>query len=547
MGKDEKKEFIFKNLDREGISVSDPSKGDNYASNAIFPFYKKHIGKFVLQAAGNQYTEIDITGPPGYTSSVYYPLMFWLRRQGWKTEKADESIDVSPMHSAYYQLTMKQKEDLEAKVKAGIASAAQAVSDYELLSHDERKYKEFLRYYGYRTKKENSGGKTDEDDANDLDLSDDEDKLAKRRDAHSLKAFFIDQVDAHTGDVSLRNIVQRWPTIITDFMRIKDEHIDIESARAALGISKAEAVVLVTKNKLYQEWKTMFLPEVKNRYGRIKGLINSRKKSIEEYKDWVKPYVAKHQLIKDSMSDSGSRMNRSTSFFAAGGHATSSVNITIWIWKDFQPQEFYVSPGEAVAYKKIDPYDKWTQENLIWHEKHGLVASYPWITDKWVDNMVYGKKDGGKPDDPAPGSIMADWMVSFRNYYTFMIVKFSKGNIRFPDGFELEDGIFNLNHILMSQNALLVKLLELKAKQYQFEKYINDLLGVESDFLEGKKTIFKPGKDFELPFKMRFLRSGPYEPTFKDRITRTYLIPMGRYIWAPILARIKHLSGYGKV
>lgn len=531
MGKDENKEFIFKNLDREGISVADPSKGDNYANDDIFPFYEKNRGRLVIQAAGNQYTEIDITGPPGFTSSVYYPLMFWLRRQGWKTEKADESIDVSPMHSAYYQLTMKQKEDLEAKVKAGIASAAQAVSDYELLSHDERKYKEFLRYYGYRTKKENSI-KAEGDDANELDLGDNEEKLAKRRDHHSLKAFFIDQVDAHTGDVSLRNIVQRWPTIITDFMRLKDEHLDIDSARNALGISKAEAVVLVTKNKLFQEWKRMFLPEVKNRYSRIKGLITSRKKSIEEYREWVKPYVAKHQLIKDSMSDSDRRRDRSTSFFAAGGHATSNVALTIWIWKEFQPQEFYVPSGEALAYKKVEPDDDWTRKNLIWHEKNGLVASYPWITDKWVDKRIK--------------EIKKDWMIETRHNYTFMIIKFFKSNIRFPDGFELEDGIFNLNHILMSQNVLLVKLLELKAKQYQFEKYINDLLGVESDFLEGSRPVFNPGKSFQMPFGMRFLRNGPYEPTFKDRITRGYLIPMGRYIFAPIVARIKHLSGYGK-
>ena len=527
------KEFIFKDLDRESISVANPTKGDYFSNENINKFYKRNMGKIVMLAAGNQYTSLNITGPPGCTSGIYYPLCFWVRRQGFATEKADESIDVTPMHSAYYQLTSKQKEDLEAKIKSGIASAAQAVSDFELLSHDERKYKEFLRYFGYRTKKENAGKKKPEkepDDYNELDIDEKEDAIRKRMDEHSLKAFFIDQVDAHTGDVALRNIVQRWPTLITDFMRISDSHLDTEKIRKDLQISKAEAIVLITKNKLFIEWKNMFLPEVKNRYLRIKQLLNSRKKSIEEYREWVKPYVAKHQLIKDALSGSNDRMNRSSSFFLSGGHAASATNVVLWLWKDFQPQEFYVPPGEASAYKKIDPYDKWTKDNLIWHPEHGLVASYPWITEKWIDERVK--------------EIKKDWMNEFRHYYSFIILKFKKSNLRFPDGREIEDGIFEINTLLMSQNALLSKLLELKAKQYEFEKYINDILGVKSDFIEGEK--YNPPREINLPFNMRFFKYGPYETTFYDRITRSYLIPMAATIYAPITNKIKDLMGYGK-
>ncbi|MFH0836611.1 MAG: hypothetical protein V1870_00620, partial [Candidatus Aenigmatarchaeota archaeon] len=313
-GQEGEKSFILGDLSRQWFSVADPSIGDRFADSRIDDMLEKNRGKLFVIAAGNQYGELDFTGPPGSTTKIYFPFCFWIRRQGFKTELFDESFEVTPMHSAYYQLTSKQKEDLEAKIKAGIASAAQSVSDYELLSHDERKYREFLRYYGYRTKKETSKKKheTEPDDFNDIDLSEKEDVLKKRRDYHALKAFFVDQVDANTGNDALRQIVQRWPTIITDFMRITDNHLDLEKIRTDLKISKAEAVVLLTKNKLFQEWQKMFFPEVKNSYERIKILLSSRKKSIEEYREWVKPYIAKHKLIKESLSATSGRLNRVT-------------------------------------------------------------------------------------------------------------------------------------------------------------------------------------------------------------------------------------------
>lgn len=555
-GKAKEKSFLLGDLSREWFSVADPSIGDWFSDGRIKNMLDENRGKFFCIAAGNQYGSLNFTGPPGATTKIYFPFCFWVRRQGFKTEIFDESFEVTPMHSAYYQLTSKQKEDLEAKIKAGIASAAQSVSDFELLSHDERKYREFLRYYGYRTKRESIKKKpeTEPDDFDELVLDPEnieekekfEKEIEKHRDYHALKAFFIDQVDANTGNDALRQIVQRWPTIITDFMKITDDHLDLEKIRKDLKISKAEAVVLLTKNKLFQEWKRMFFPEVKNRYERIKQLLKSRKKSVEEYREWVKPYIAKHRLIKEALSSSGGRMSRVSNFALIAGQAGSSSLTTLFCWKPFQVQEYYVSPGEISTYTPANAYDDWTKENLIWDEDHGLAATYPWITEKWVDSQVdaiFGKTEHARQGDP--------WMWEKRNYYTLIIIEFMKNNLRFPDGLEIEDGIFNLNAILMSSNAMLAKLLELKAKQFELEKYVDEMLGIKSDFLKGEK--WKPKKNWldfnlKLPINIpsKFSRFGPYENSLNDRVTKGYLTPMARYVYVPLASKLLDLAGWGK-
>ena len=64
------------------------------------------------------------------------------------------------------------------------------------------------------------------------------------------------------------------------------------------------------------------------------------------------------------------------------------------------------------------------------------------------------------------------------HYYTFIEVKFDRTDMRTADGSMIEDGMFWVNALLLSQNALLAKMLELKAKQEELEMYINDLLGL---------------------------------------------------------------------
>ncbi len=498
-------------------------------------------------------TQIDFTGPPGSVIGLYYSLMFQLSKWEWQTAKFDESIEVTPTHAQYYQLTHKQKEDLENKIKSGLASASQAVGDLELMKHDERKYKEFLHYLGYKTYNElkKDGKKVKNVPSEEMDLISVDDDISdkdriKNIDNHSLKAVFIDQVDMHTGEgISIRSIVSRWPTLISDFMRMDDADTDVEKAMKKLDVSRAEAVVLVTKNKLYNEWKKLFLPEIRNRYGRITELVRSRNASVDNYRKWLEPYIMRHKMLEEGLSSQGTRSGHLTSFMSVQGQAIAYSNTEIWAWKDFLTPEVFKMPGELAAKKPIPIVDKWTKKNLIFHNEHGLVKDHPWITEKWVDEQAEAMKGG--------------WITATpnRNYYTFIIIKLDKCNIRMPTGEEMEDGTFDIAMTMMSKNAMFCKLLQLKAKQEETQQYINKLLGLpateEKSILEGdrydekKIRSLKKARDFLEWFGMQaqLYKGGPYERDWDERLTKFYLMPMAKERYGAVVGFIKKKIGYG--
>ena len=224
-----------------------------------------------LDDGDNKEEEVNYTSAPGKAAGLYYSLFFQLPKWGWSIAKADEWIEVSPTHKEYYERTISSKQMLESTIKTGLTSAAQSVADYELMNHDLRQYKEILGYFN-------------------------------SEDEHSLKAMFVDQVDVHTDSpgqpVSMRSIAPRWPTIIADFMRLSEGDDTPDKVQKKLDVSKAEAVILVTKNKLYKNWKG----DIKNisleRYEMLRGMVAARKKTVEEYKEWLKPYISRFQMTR---------------------------------------------------------------------------------------------------------------------------------------------------------------------------------------------------------------------------------------------------------
>ncbi|MEM7813310.1 MAG: hypothetical protein QW548_00220 [Candidatus Aenigmatarchaeota archaeon] len=474
----------------------------------------KNLGHIVVLGPREAHTKLNLTGPPGMCSGVYFSLCFQLRKWDMQVHKASEEIEVSPVHAQYYQLTMKQKEELEAKIKSGLASAAQAISDYELLRHDERKYREFKKYY-------------------------------ETKDEHSLRAVFIDQVDVHTGEgISMRSIISRWPTLISDFLRLTPEDTDPDKVKSRLNISKAEAIVLVTKNKLYNEWKEMFIKEVNSRLERIEGLIRSREVSINEYREWLKPYVTRFKMLEQAFESPERRKAESTSFMRAGGHAISTSRVRLWVWKDFQPTELKRMSPELMAEKPIKggAYDDWLKENVIFHPKWGLVAEYPWIAGKMPSGKTWA--------DETAEWIMYDsgWMVPHRLYYGFLEITFDRTNMRSADGREVEDGVWDVNALMMSQNALLAKLLELKAKQETMERYIDNLLGIKPkpeapEKIETPKKRWKP----KLPWGMMAFRpGGPYERMLEERLTKYYAKAVAETLFVPTCGFLKEKFGFGR-
>ncbi|MBI5398757.1 hypothetical protein HZB03_04805 [Candidatus Woesearchaeota archaeon] len=535
---------------------------DNYGKiNHAGPPFDKWLGYGICNSPFEAEVSIDFTAAPGATLSVFYSLVWMFDKWEYqKVVKADEWVDVSPVHQQYYQLTHKQKEELETRIKQGLQSSAQAVADLELLLHDKRKYEEFLRYLGYRTPREMEEAQKKKPPESvpatydELYLTVDNDEKKKKHritniDNHSLKAVFIDQVDAHTGEVAMRSIIQRWPTLISDFMRMKDEDVNPETVMKDLDVSRAEAVVLITKNKLFNEWKKLFAGQTKQRYERIMALVRSRKKSVDEYKEWLTPVVARHRMIKEQLSSDAGRSEQLAMYFRSGGTAVSMSMIEDWAWKDFRTPEFFkggselearIAPGAKMETGELDPYDEWTKKTLIWDKEQGLVADHNWITEEWIQKQ---KEDMFKEN----------WLTR-KLYYSFIKLVYVRTVVRMPNGEEIEDGIFNVKLTCMSRNVLFAKILQLKAKQEELNQYVADLIGTkhEADWMKGKKYEVPKAK-FEniqklfdkLSLNFQIFKRGPYEHDFDERLTKYYFAPMAEERYNPIVNLIKKKMGYG--
>jgi hypothetical protein len=507
-----------------------------------------------IEDKANQIAEINFSGKPGTASSLYYSLFFQLPKWGWFVAKADEWIEVSPTHKEYYDRTASTKQMLESTIKTGLTSAAQSVADFELMSHDLRKYKEILTYFA-------------------------------KKDEHVLKAMFVDQVDVFTDlpgqPISMRSIAPKWPTIIADFMSLNDDDTDTDKIKTKLSISKAEAVILATKNRLYKEWKDMFKDVAKERYGLIMGLVKSRKKSIEEYREWLKPYIARFKMTKLGGEREFGRTGALKSFVDITGMATFVNGLRIFTWRPLKTVETRKPAAEIKEDFIINPYDDYVRENLILDSKNGLASIYPWLRDirkhchkckKYYPSGItecpqchsINLEDRTLADQIVKKEILPAWkrkemgLDPFELYYIFLDFDVERSGMRLPVG-EVEDITFTMKNYVVSQNVLLVKVLELKCRDLELERYIDEILGIRTDekeiseivieefpglfppkkinnyklYVKGLKESFKVYSNFlgkiKLPkFKtLMFLKPGPYENDFKERISKHYLTVSG--------------------
>jgi hypothetical protein len=496
----------------------------------------------------NQYAELNFTGPPGAASALYYALMFQLPNWNYHIAKIDEWIEVSPTHKEYYERTAETKRMLEGVIKSGLTSSAQAVGDFELIKHDMRKYKEIMDYFA-------------------------------RKDEHSLKAMFIDQVDVHTGEgVAMKLIAPRWPTIISDFMKIEDSDMEPDEVSKKLNVSKAEGVILVTKNKLYQEWKKLFGTAARERYETLKGMVHARQKSVNEYKEWLKPYIARFKMTKLGGERKPIRAETFKSFADITGEATFANGIRIYAWKILKSRDIRKPAAEIKRHGFIIyPYDNYIRENFILDTRKGLAHIYPWLNNdrKYCKKcnsyfspvIVRCEKCGTVnlqirklADEIIEKEIIPAWkkkemaLDPTEMYYVFFDFDVLRLGSRLPVG-ELEDITFEIKTYVLSQNIMLVKLLELKCRERELERYIDEMLGISleersiSDLMkEEYPDLFpkeKPKTEFEkfvsgftgikkglgkvkkvkmpkIPGLM-LAKPGQYERDFKEKITKQYL------------------------
>ncbi len=522
----------------------------------------------------NQYANLDFTGPPGSATGIYFSLLSFFANNGFIVRKVDEWISVTPEHQQYYNMVVEQKRQLEGAIKTGLASAAQAVADASLVEHDLRKYKEILNYFKEGLSK---GG--------------------KKGNEHSLRAMFIDQVDLHTGDgVSLRSIVQRWPTIIADFMKLSSEDDSMEKVEARLkGISRAEAVILTTKNKLFIEWGKMFKGAAMERYDQLKSMSESRKKTVEEYRDWLKPYIARFKSMKLGHESMGRILESAKSPYALVGQASFVNGITIWAWKTFAPQEFRKPSIEST--NTVPIADRFAVEHFIKDKDVGLAKLYPQLNDKTkkIDKKTKAEVESTKADDMIEHLVEKEWTKEKTKengldpeslYYILFVIEITRTGGKTP-GYEFENAEFKVKTFLVSQNVMLAKMLELKLREQEIENYFNQILGIsgkdafKSDYpelagkeekketgikidlgigkhLEGVGKFFRgvdsffaalgggAGKLFSgLNLPLMFSKPGPYVRDFADTATSFFMGQSGPDYFGPVKSFLMEQMGIG--
>jgi hypothetical protein len=139
-----------------------------------------------------------------------------------------------------------------------------------------------------------------------------------------------------------------------------------------------------------------------------------------------------------------------------------------------------------------------------------------------------------------------------------------------PEGVETDNlMIFPINTWLMSQNALVVYMLELLAKEHAMSHYIDEIIGsktIEEEILEDVEARFKedkkgPGawqklKDSTFMARLRirsgvlkfvhlFVRPGPYEAVFFERQAKMYYRASGRD-YGQVISYLKDKMQIGK-
>ena len=548
-------------------------------------------GEIAHMAPPNARAQMMLDTPIGKGSGIFFGFLWQMRKLGFHVAKVQEWIEISPVHSQYYQLTVQQKQTLEGQVKNALHGVHTSITDFELLAHDLRRYREYMNYFEGIEK-----AKAEKD--SDL----------ERRNNQTLKSIFIDQVDVHTGEgVALKLIASRWPTIIVDFMKIKDSDLDPPKIARDYGFSEAEGVVLATKNKIFQQWRSLFLEAVKSRYHNLREMAGARKRSIDEYKNMVRPYILRHRMIREfGETPESKKVIQSFSWWRPSSQAVSIDAAEYWLWKPFMIPEIH--RASAVRYDQELPIEKmgWSEpimseikENYgrLKEAKLHEVKTFPSgiePVDNWVlflrDEMVkyYKEKYGYRSSLDIVDVFEArkslinqfaeysrwDWQPS--PYFVCLELPTLRVVVRNPDGTESETFIFGsypdmpMMAPLDTQNIMLVRLMELMLQNRETDNYITDMVG---DTVDGKKIHDvvkddypylmgegkKSGKTVEgqgggkkgpqvkqvtnMQKYFRFSRPGPYDALFMERVAAIMVKEISQSTFAFMKGYIKSAVG----
>jgi hypothetical protein len=440
---------------------------------------------------------LDFTTFLGKGSGTLYSLVFKYGKF-FKVFKISESLYISPTYNPYYQITIKQKEEIENNIKVQLAQIASAISDTELIAHDYRKYKQFFDIIKKIEELEEKLKKE----------KDEKIKEEIKKQESLLRSIFIDQVDIHTGDFSIVSLARtRWPTLISDFLQLENEEVAEEVLKKLKNITTAEAILLAKKNKLYLEWKKMFFEAVKERFERIKNLLEMRKFSIESYKEMVRP------LIKKWLSYQESIPSKTTPWAKPASMAQAVESTTFWMIKpipfsQYEAEEIYYESKlknlKELGIKNEEILEKLGLEKkeiaeiiskrlpvepsidritlvglLVLNEHFNLDLNLRDLIE--IRNFLIGKtraRVGEEVWKPSP-------------YYVFFEISIDRTIFKMPDGSEIEDVWLQISPYLISQNIAILILIQEKMLNKHIDDVANKFLG------EVKKIEFEKKEDIK--------------------------------------------------
>ncbi|MCK5042573.1 MAG: hypothetical protein KAR51_00965, partial [Candidatus Aenigmarchaeota archaeon] len=421
----------------------------------------------------NTYRKINVTSTLGATQGIYDSLLFNLGQNEYKILKVDESFHVTPStQNPFYQNAKAQRGELERIISTTLTDIGNEVGQWQLLEHDVRKAEEMLNYFS-------------------------------ESDGAALKTMFVDQVDYYTGgggaqgegrlSMAFMRKSNIMPTIVEDFLSMASPD-DLKEGGSLGKLPQVEKNFLKAKWSAYTQWKTLFKEGIDQRYNTVKSLSMSKEKYLEERREWLKPHVMQHKMLKNALSSEGGRAGTAGDFFDRPGEARSFTNQTIWLWKPIRfrhsinrvPDELYKSP-KYVGKKGVKAYDYFIQEKFIYNPREnkngqteGFLGRYPWITEKEIEGYVKDRTTVSKLQAKLGVADLQEdeW------YYTAWTIDYNKCvfNVMVngqPTPFE--DGTWEINGYVATKNMMMMKLLERNCEDKKTEVEMNNIINMEKE------------------------------------------------------------------
>ena len=132
-----------KALDDYGLSEAERAKIDSF--DLVIDYLQddarqmvggapKYLGFAFYVAALNTDIVMDFTTEMGGCTGMYWSYVFQMPKWAFNVAKVEESMEVSPVHTDAFNQYVNARQRLEGQIKQGLQSAAQAVTDYEMLA-----------------------------------------------------------------------------------------------------------------------------------------------------------------------------------------------------------------------------------------------------------------------------------------------------------------------------------------------------------------------------------------------------------------------------